>query len=642
MELEQMTLYENEYLDTALKRKYGNRNIPSNVILAKTLTGIGATHTELYAHRHSIIIEPNVPVITDKAKSNSDWLTVYSATTVPQIKKYLKNAEIKYKKILTTPEGFKKIRSAAGDSYKQMQDTYFCLFDECEKLTQDCDYRASITQPVYDFFEFKQKAFVSATPLEVKHPKFDEQGFKKIKIVPQFDYKKNLHLIVTNSYEKTVREELDRLQDSPCVCIFLNSVTGINQLVHSLGIMDESYIFCSDEGVTTLKEVGFDNAHSEICYPLRKYNLFTSRFYSALDINLNIKPDVLMLTNLNQAHYTMIDPTTEAIQIQGRFRTKFTDGQTYNSLTHITNTRDLEALSNEDTDKLIEEYMITYQNLVERYEAATNSVRKKGLKQQLKSICEDYLLDERGNIDYFGIDNKYNEERVKRCYISGNKLRSAYSDTNFFNIAYEERKEAVGQDDVFRLKHGMGKVAQVQHLIGLLKKLNDAKGLNDRDKELVINELGKTFDFAETVIEAYNVLGYMLLEIITTLPYMNPTKKENGETSRMSKKDIRKIIESAVKDKKNDNRRFSIEVLQDVDAAFAPYIGQKIPKEETKVIIENIYKKHYILHNETGISAKLNQETIKEYYEATPHNSEKPNKWKIKVMLAEHTERLKV
>ena len=376
MKIMEAVIKKGEWLLAALKR-IGYDMIPTNTILDKTLTGIGATYTELHSCRNSIIIEPNVPVIIDKAKKHNDWLTVYSVTTPAQIKKYLNNTKIRYKKILTTPEGFKNIREAAGATYTQIQSSYFCLFDECEKLTQDCDYRGAITQPVYDFFEFENKAFVSATPLKVRHPKFKEQEFKKIKIVPQFDYKKNLHLIVTNSYEKTAREEFERLKDSPLVCIFLNSVTGINKLVNSLKIMDDSYIFCSEDGVKKLKEAGFTNALSEICYPLRKYNFFTSRFYSAIDINLDVKPDVLILTNLNQADYTKIDPLTEAIQIQGRFRVKFKDGQTYNSLTHITNTKDLKALSDKEVTDMIDEYVVTYKHLIQRYETATDSVRKK-------------------------------------------------------------------------------------------------------------------------------------------------------------------------------------------------------------------------------------------------------------------------
>ena len=42
--------------------------IPTNTILYKTLTGLGATYGELKANRNSIIIEPNVPVIVGKCK----------------------------------------------------------------------------------------------------------------------------------------------------------------------------------------------------------------------------------------------------------------------------------------------------------------------------------------------------------------------------------------------------------------------------------------------------------------------------------------------------------------------------------------------------------------------------------------------
>ena len=51
--------------------------IPSNTIIDKTLCGIGATTLEIEAKRHSIIIEPNVPVIKGKEKKHPDILGVY-------------------------------------------------------------------------------------------------------------------------------------------------------------------------------------------------------------------------------------------------------------------------------------------------------------------------------------------------------------------------------------------------------------------------------------------------------------------------------------------------------------------------------------------------------------------------------------
>ena len=42
------------------------KEIPTNTILNKTMTGCGATTLEINAARHSIIIEPNVPVIVGR------------------------------------------------------------------------------------------------------------------------------------------------------------------------------------------------------------------------------------------------------------------------------------------------------------------------------------------------------------------------------------------------------------------------------------------------------------------------------------------------------------------------------------------------------------------------------------------------
>lgn len=44
--------------------------IPTNTILYKKLTGLGATYGEIRANRSSIIIEPNVPVIVGKCNDD--------------------------------------------------------------------------------------------------------------------------------------------------------------------------------------------------------------------------------------------------------------------------------------------------------------------------------------------------------------------------------------------------------------------------------------------------------------------------------------------------------------------------------------------------------------------------------------------
>lgn len=53
---------------------------------------------------------------------------------------------------------------------------------------------------------------------------------------------------------------------------------------------------------------------------LERYNFFTSRFYSAVDILCKNPPHVILISDLHGATQSVIDPTTEAIQIIGRFR----------------------------------------------------------------------------------------------------------------------------------------------------------------------------------------------------------------------------------------------------------------------------------------------------------------------------------
>ena len=100
-----------EYFADALKRA-GKDFIPTNCIINKLLPGLGATHCELTAPRKSIIIEPNVPVIESKAKVHKNALAVYKGVSIRQIADFLEANREKDYKLLTTPEGFNKIKEA--------------------------------------------------------------------------------------------------------------------------------------------------------------------------------------------------------------------------------------------------------------------------------------------------------------------------------------------------------------------------------------------------------------------------------------------------------------------------------------------------------------------------------------------------
>ena len=65
--------------------------IETNTILCKTLTGLGATYSEIKAKRHSVIIVPNVPPIIGKCfiKSKGDSFVLLSFISIILLKSYI-------------------------------------------------------------------------------------------------------------------------------------------------------------------------------------------------------------------------------------------------------------------------------------------------------------------------------------------------------------------------------------------------------------------------------------------------------------------------------------------------------------------------------------------------------------------------
>ena len=169
LDVELLNIHKGEYLSEALKRQ-GYPMLPSNAIINKVMTGTGATYMELNAKlspRNSIVIEPFKSSVENKVLTFNEAQGVFKEVTVKKLIAYLKNPNIKYKKIITTPEGFQsKVLKVAKDLGLNIYKEFFCLFDESEHLTEDTGYRRSISAPMKEFFKFEGKAVVSATPLK--------------------------------------------------------------------------------------------------------------------------------------------------------------------------------------------------------------------------------------------------------------------------------------------------------------------------------------------------------------------------------------------------------------------------------------------------------------------------------------------
>ena len=161
-----ITLAKGEYLSDVMNE------IPSNCILSKRIPGCGATTLEIETDRNSIIIVPNVPVIINKCAKYKNLLGVYEGVDTSKIIEYI-GSKHTYK-IMTTPESFGKVKSACEKCGVNIYTSFFLLMDECHQLIKDVDYRTDIVMPMNDFFFFKCKALVSATPIGFSDPRFEE------------------------------------------------------------------------------------------------------------------------------------------------------------------------------------------------------------------------------------------------------------------------------------------------------------------------------------------------------------------------------------------------------------------------------------------------------------------------------------
>ena len=384
--------------------------------------------------------------------------------------------------------------------------------------------------------------------------------------------------------------------------VFLNTTDGIDKLVNTLKIENQSRIFCSSKSVSKLKKKGYANVASLYSEPIAKYNFLTCRFYSALDIILKVKPDIVMLTNLYEAEHSMIDPYTEAVQICGRFR-KEINGSTFNSITHVTNVRDtLKVKTDEEIDIELEEKLKTYEDLQDRYNEATGVTRKNAILDDISRLGLAEFATQLDNglleIDYFAIDNYYNNERVKRYYLSGNALKESYERTGHFTVSYRNVFYAVSDSVRMELKQ-LPTFAERCKL--MLDRLNKLQG--DPNRNFYIDILKQEKD-GELIVEVYEKLG---IEVF--------------ENKKYQRADIKKALDKC----NTELLRFSVDVVQEVRGTFP--LNVPLPMDEIQSKLQNVYKRY-------GINYKVKKNTIEDYYDASPSYHKKPYTYTLKAILS--------
>lgn len=560
--------------------------IETNTILNKTITGIGATYSEIKAPRNSIIIEPTRPVIYGKTrdpKHKDDNLKgVYQGVTSDEVTDYIETSlrDNKWIKILTTPESFGKVLKAFGDLDIDIRfDGYFLTFDEIDKSVKDCDYRSDITLPMDLFFQCKDKAVVSATPpTQYADPRFND--FQMVKLVPDYDYRMDLQLYTTNNVLQSTRELLESLvSDERPVFLFVNSTDMILSLMKQLKVMDESAVFCSEKSVDKLKSFKFRNAYEEWKESrIARYNWMTSRFYSALDIELPEVPNVVMLTDCFTAEYTMIDPYMDAVQIVGRFRNGV------NKIYHISN------FDYRNPIKSYEEIVQSVRSMKHAYEwvgtasdSASTVSDRVAFRELQKSAPFTRFLDENNRVDPYKVDNYIDEETVKVLYNNYGSLLRAYQECGYFNVTHTPKPYKYGDYERLKIDTKAASIREKRkEIVAQLEQLGDC------DTELEC-QFKRDLEFADRmIVEAYDLIG-----------------KAEIERLRYS---VTKIREAVIL-KKHQVKAYATDAIQLINTFFYPqqWYSAKTIKEKIKEIFVEL---------SIPTTKAVTSHTIKEYFEA--------------------------
>lgn len=403
--------------------------IPSDCILSKRIPGCGATTLELITDRNSIIIVPNVPVIQSKEKKEPYPKGVYEDVTVSEVVTYLK--ENNRYKIMTTPESFGKIKVACKKCGINIYSKFFLLLDECHQLVEDSGFRKKIVLPMADFFRFKNKAMVSATPLGFSDPRLKK--FDTLEVRTDYDYRQDITVINTDNTTKAIGEYLKSHQNGT-VCFFVNSVTQIYSIMKHFKLLEDSTVYCSSESLGNLRKgYDFTNVYTEwSAETMKKYNFFTGRFFSAFDLELTYKPDLVMITDPYLSPYTMLDVDTDCIQICGRFR------KGINSATHIYRVNPKRCdMCKEQMEQYIHEMEIRYKTLLLHYNNADNKEDRMAFGHALETCHFRKYLYPNLTKNWFKIDCDVTEAFVKCKYKSEQTMTDWYNDCHYFIPTFE-------------------------------------------------------------------------------------------------------------------------------------------------------------------------------------------------------------
>ena len=571
--------------------------IPSNYIINKRRPGLGCTHHEILSHRHSIIIEPYVAVIeVKKVKFPKKLCVIMGKMTKKEVEAvvngYLNDPTIPHKKFMTTPESLYKIINILKHHDSSYRENYFLLIDECELWIKQAIFRKGILSPMDEFFHFKQKAMVSATPIIPSDPRFDEHDFKILDMEPLFDYKKDLKLITTNNIRTSSRNVLSLIDDSLPVFIFTNCRKTIYYLSQLELVKDDFKVFCAEDldirffQNQKLQNVGYSVKEQKYA----RFNFLTSRFFSAVDIDLLEQAHIVMITNVQDANHTVIDPSTDAIQIYGRCR------KGIKTITHISNIYPNQTAISKDQVALYTDREIYHISKLKELKAKTYTpVARDVIESVIDKQFASEVFNEDESVNDFKKDNFIDIKSTKSFYYSDKSLVAEYLATEFFNVTHIPVTHISSDLDRLRISRTKNKKRRMEVTAQLHRLVTDNDQF-DLDPTEYRYELQRLKSEDEFIFNAYFEIGF---EKIHQLNYSKP------------------FITDAIFQIKKDEGKNHMLMIDKIITTFPLQV--KLYSDDIKEKLQSIYTE-FNYQKKPGVIYKAKGADITDYFECKLHN----------------------
>jgi hypothetical protein len=496
--------------------------IPAGIV-QKDETGMGATTLELQSLRNSIIVEPIKITASSKAHSHtlkSGELVLYVGSetkfhnkkvTKKQIKEYVNDPNISYKKIMVVADSLSKVIEAIGPNVFK---DFFLMIDEVDSFQMDSNFRRSMEECIDFYKEFPddKRCMLSATNIPFSDPKLLSEITTKI----SYDTGCPRNILVINSLTNQLWgnvvervKEILQSDSSAKIMVAYNSVSGARSIAEFL-LKDN---VCNKTDLKILCSVNSKENAGEFFTELQsdtlpgKINFVTSAYFTGFD--LNEAYHLISVSGNKSIVHTLSDKRLK--QIAGRCRVE--NGLLSETIIHdiIDNTGNTISYSAEEIINSANIQLKALKCLEDNFKKTPllGRIQMHVTKQLLKSLDEinsrfivyDKITDE-SRLSYLNIDSYIENNAVRNeLYQEYDKLSNVLKEAGHI-VVIEKRTSTTVVDKVDI--DTTNKEQKVEEVISFLRN-------NPSDNEIIERlETGKNSPIQKKILNHfYSLKNYI-------------------------------------------------------------------------------------------------------------------------------------